>query len=402
MAANSADTLIVAQSGGPTPVINASLAGVLHAARKSRRIGRVYGLINGLEGAVRDNVIDLGQEPAQTIDRLLDTPAAILGSGRYRVAASDYARIISTFQSYGVGYFINIGGNGSMAVTHTLAKEARQLGYDLAVIGVPKTIDNDLVETDHAPGYGSAARFLALATRDTGRDLESMVNFDDVIILEAMGRDAGWLAAAAGLGKVDRDEAPHLIYVPEIPFDPDQFLADVAALHRRLGRVFVVVSEGLRSADGQFIGQPTPTDPMGQAVHSLMTGVSTFLVDLIREKLHLQARTLRPGLIGRAMSVCVSPVDRQEAYQVGWDAVNRVVAGQDERMVVIRRVSNEPYRIELGTIPLIDVAGRAKAMPRDFMNAAGTMISPAFVDYALPLIGGALPPLARLKRSAKL
>ena len=394
--------LIVAQSGGPTPVINATLAGVIQAAKDYSQITHIYGLVNGLEGALQENLIDLGQEPADTLAKLPNTPAAILGSGRYKVVEADYERVLTTFQAHNVRYFVHTGGNGSMYVTHRLVEAAQTLGYELSVIGVPKTMDNDLVGTDHAPGYGSAARFLALATRDTGRDLESMVNFDDVIILETMGRNAGWLAAATAVAKTSlapehADEAPHLIYMPETPFDEARFLADVAAVHRRLGRVFVVVCESLRDQAGQLIGGMNQTDPVGRIVPSLTPGVAAYLTDRIRNKLQLQTRFIRPSLIGRSSSACVSVIDRKEALAVGREAVIRLMAGQSDQMITLERTTSAPYRSEIGLIPLVDVAGLEKTMPRTFINEAGNHVTPEFFSYARPLIGE-LPPLARLRR----
>jgi len=267
-------------------------------------------------------------------------------------------------------------------------------------MGVPKTIDNDLACTDHCPGYGSAARFLALATRDTGRDLEAMATFDDVTILEAMGRNAGWLTAASVLGKETEDEAPHLVYVPEVAFDEERFLDDVARIHRRLGRVFVVVSEGIRDADGQFISQhkmEDGSDAFGHVVHSLTMGVAAYLTDVVHETLGLQARFLRPALIGRAMSSCVAETDRREALQVGKEAVAHLAAGRSGYMVTLERLADDPYACETGLAPLVDVANAEKRLPREFVNEAGNMIAPVFWNYALPLIDGPLQPLARLK-----
>jgi 6-phosphofructokinase 1 len=271
----------------------------------------------------------------------------------------------------------------------------------MQVIGVPKTIDNDLAYTDHSPGFGSAARFLALATRDTGRDLESMATFDDVILLEAMGRNAGWLTAASALGKTSEDEAPHLVYVPELSFDEERFVKDVARIHGRLGRAFVVVSEGIRDSEGQFVGQQATisggSDAFGHAVHALSTGVAAYLTDLLRQRLGLQARFLRPGLIGRALSACVSETDRQEALSVGRQAVDHLAAGQSGHMVTLERLGDDPYRWTTGLAPLTEVANAEHLLPRDYLNDEGTMVSEAFWRYAQPLIDGPLPPLARLQ-----
>ncbi|MCU0513179.1 MAG: diphosphate--fructose-6-phosphate 1-phosphotransferase [Anaerolineae bacterium] len=389
-----ADILLVAQSGGPSPVINASLAGILLEAQQ-HGFRAVYGAVHGIEGILKEELLDIGGEREDTLEALSRTPAAALGSSRYKLAAGDLERMAAVLRAHDIGAFIYIGGNGSMLVCHRLA----QLLPGLRVMGVPKTIDNDLPLTDHTPGYGSAARFMALAARDAGRDLESMATFDDVVILEALGRDAGWLAAAAALLKADEDEAPHLVYVPEIPFEEAQFLADVQRVHARLGRVFVVVGEGLRDAAGHFPGAGSaPVDALGRTMYSLSAGVAHHLVALVRDRLQLQARALRPGLIGRAFSACISEVDRREALLTGAAAVRHLLAGQSGQMVALERPAAVPYQSTTRLVALSEVAGPVKHLPRTFMNAAGTMVSPDFVAYALPLIGDLPPPLARLQR----
>ena len=393
--------LVVGQSGGPTAVINASLAGIIRTARQVPAISDIYGLVHGIEGALNEELIDLGQESEETLDLLAETPASALGSCRHKLSDDDYDRILTLFRAHNVRYFVYIGGNDSMDTCHRISELAAATAYEMQVMGVPKTMDNDLALTDHCPGYGSAARFLALASRDTGRDLEAMATFDDVTILEALGRNAGWLTAGAALGKLEPDEAPHLVYVPEVAFDEAQFLEDVAAIHARLGRVFVVVSEGIRDAAGTFIGQQRMNesggDAFGHVVHSLTTGVAAYLTERVRERLDIQARFLRPSLIGRALSSCVSETDRQEAFRVGQEAVNQLQAGQTGLMITLERVSNSPYRCETGLAPLAAVANDEHLLPREFINEVGNMPTAAFVDYALPLIGGPLPPIARLK-----
>jgi len=392
--------LVVGQSGGPTPVINASLAGVIGEAQKHDCFTGIYGLVHGIEGALKEELLDLGGETAKGLELLARAPASALGSCRRRLSSDDYERIVTVFRAHGVRHFVYIGGNDSMDTCHRISGLAGEGGYEMQVMGVPKTIDNDLAFTDHCPGYGSAARFLALATRDTGRDLEAMATFDDVTILEAMGRNAGWLTAASALGKETKDEAPHLVYVPEVAFDEESFLDQVTSIHGRLGRVFVVVSEGIRDANGQFIGQRRVgggTDAFGHVVHSLTTGVAAYLTDLVRERLGLQARFLRPGLIGRAMSSCVSETDLREALQVGKEAVAHLVDGRSGYMVTLERVLDNPYTCETGLAPLADVANAEKLLPREFMNEAGDMVTDAFWTYALPLIDGPLPSLGRLE-----
>jgi 6-phosphofructokinase 1 len=393
--------LIIGQSGGPTPVINASLAGVIGEAQQHDCFTAIYGLVHGIQGALEDHLVDLGGETPENLDLLSRTPASALGSCRYKLSASDYADILRVFRSHDVRHFCYIGGNDSMDTCHRIWALADGEGYEMEVMGVPKTIDNDLAYTDHSPGFGSAARFLALATRDTGRDLEAMATFDDVIVLETMGRNAGWLTAASVLGKTSEDEAPHLVYVPEVAFDEAAFVQDVARCHARLGRVFVVVSEGIRDATGQFVSEQAKdtggSDAFGHAVHALGTGVAAYLADLLRQRLGLQTRFLRPGLIGRAFSACVSETDRQEALVVGRQAVKHLAAGESGHMVTLARLSDEPYRWTTGLAPLTDVANAEHLLPRDYVNKDGNMIREAFWRYALPLIDGPLPSLARLE-----
>jgi ATP-dependent phosphofructokinase / diphosphate-dependent phosphofructokinase len=394
-------TLVVGQSGGPTPVINASLAGVIGEAQQHDCFTGILGLVHGIEGALKEQLLDLAGETAANLDLLSHTPASALGSCRHKLSAADYGRILAVFRAHDVRHFVYIGGNDSMDTCHRIWALAHGEGYELQVMGVPKTIDNDLAYTDHSPGYGSAARFLALATRDTGRDLEAMATFDDVTILEAMGRNAGWLTAAAALGKTSEDEAPHLVYVPEVAFDEACFLEDVASIHGRLGRVFVVVSEGIRDAEGRFIGQQaqhgSSADAFGHRVHSLSTGVAAYLTALVHERLGLQARFLRPGLIGRSLSACVAETDRSEALAVGRQAVAHLAAGGSGHMVTLQRLSDEPYRGATGLAPLSAVANAEHVLPREYINEAGNMLTQAFWRYALPLIDGPLPPLARLQ-----
>lgn len=393
--------LVVGQAGGPTPVINASLAGVIGEAQRHDCFTGIYGLVHGIEGALKERLLDLGSETGASLELLAHAPASALGSCRHKLSDDDYDRILRVFRAHNVRHFVYIGGNDSMDTCNRIAQLAAATGYEMQVMGVPKTVDNDLACTDHCPGYGSAARFLALAARDTGRDLESMATFDDVVILETMGRNAGWLTAASVLGKSAEDEAPHLVYVPELSFDETCFVDDVASVHSRLGRVFIAVSEGIRDAEGTFVGQHRPKtegdDAFGHVVHAYTTGVAAYLCQLLRERLELRARFLRPDLIGRAMSSCVAETDRREAWQVGQRAVAELVAGQTGHMVTLERISDEPYRCGSGLAPLAEVANAEKLLPRAFVSEAGNMITEAFRTYAWPLIDGPLPSLARLQ-----
>ncbi|GIL13026.1 MAG: pyrophosphate--fructose 6-phosphate 1-phosphotransferase [Chloroflexota bacterium] len=388
---------VIGQSGGPTAVLNTSLAGFIGGARRAG--ASVFGLAHGLEGALNDSFLDLNGLDENTLERLAVTPGAALGSSRRKLDEDEYTRVLAAFRRRGVTGFAYCGGNGSMWVAHRLSLMARDAGYDLRVIGIPKTVDNDLNGTDHAPGYGSAARFLALAARDTGLDLEAMTTFDDAVILEAMGRDAGWLAAASALLKKKADDAPHLVYVPEIIFDDERFLQDVAAVHRRLNRVYIVVGEGVRYADGAFVGSSGDADMLGRTIHGLIASAGLYLARLVRERLGLQTRFFRPGNIGRALSACVSEVDRAEARQVGDYAAQALARGEHDSMVALKRheggSETHPYGCEVGTIALDAVAGQHRPLPRACINETGNMVTPAFVEYALPLIGD-VPPVMRL------
>jgi 6-phosphofructokinase 1 len=382
-------------------VINASLAGVIREAQTHDCFTGVYGLVHGIEGALKEELLDLGGETAADLDLLALTPASVLGSCRHKLSDDDYDRILLVFRAHNVRHFVYIGGNDSMDTCHRISQLATATGYEMQVMGVPKTVDNDLACTDHCPGYGSAARFLALASRDTGRDLESMATFDDVVILETMGRNAGWLTAASTLCKRGEDEAPHLVYVPELPFDEERFVDNVARVHSRLGRAFVTVSEGIRNARGGFVGQSrhksAGDDAFGHVVHAYGTGVGAYLTDLVRRRLGLRARFLRPDLINRAMSSCVAETDRSEALQVGQQAVAHLSAGRTGYMVTLERTADKPYRCETGLASLASVANAEKLLPREFVNEAEDMVTEAFRAYALPLIDGPLPSLARLR-----
>jgi ATP-dependent phosphofructokinase / diphosphate-dependent phosphofructokinase len=393
--------LLIGQSGGPTPVINASLAGVILAAQERPEMDGIYGMVHGIEGMLKDELIDLKREAQHTVKALLHTPASALGSCRHKIKDAEYERILEVCKAHDIRHFVYIGGNDSMDTCQRIADLARLSAYEMQVIGVPKTIDNDLAVTDHCPGYGSAARFLALAVRDTGLDLESMATFEDVVILEAMGRNAGWLAAASALAKNAPDEAPHLVYVPELAFDENAFLDAVANVHARLKRVYVVVCEGVRQASGDFVGSHTMNetrDAFGHTLNTFTTGVAAYLAELVRERLHLRARFLRPVLIGRTMSACVSEMDRQEAYQVGQEAVRQLMDDQSGLMITLKRTATSPYLCEPDTVPLERVANAEKLVPREYLDASGTLPNERFKEYALPLIGEALPPVARLEK----
>jgi len=395
--------LIVGQSGGPTAVINCSLAGVVQEAIGFPAIKGIYGMIHGIEGVLKDDLVDLRAEKAETIEGLRHTPSAALGACRTKLKDADYQRIIKVLQAHDVRYFLYIGGNDSADTCHHVGKLARESGYELRAIAVPKTVDNDLAYTDHCPGYGSVARFNAIATRDAGRDTEAIGIVDNVKVIETMGRNTGWITAATALAKEAADDAPHLIYLPERPFNMELFLEDVKAVFDRLGHCIITVCEGLRDEKGEELvasKRKVDTDSFG---HKQLGGVADFLCGAIAENLSIKARFDKPGTIQRMSILAASPVDQEEAYLVGKRAVASAVDGVSGQMITLVRESNSPYRVTTGLAPLEEVANAEKTVPPEFINERGNFMTERYIEYARPLIGGPLPPYARLagKRVAK-
>src|SRR5262245_55739494 len=357
-----ADTLrgnaVVAQSGGPTAVINASACGVIQECLRQSAVGDLFGANNGILGIVHEDLFDLRAESAETVEGLRTTPSSAVGSCRYKLGdltadREKYQRILSVFKAHDIRYFFYIGGNDSMDTADKVHRLAREEGYELRVMGVPKTIDNDLVGTDHCPGYGSVAKYLATSVMEAGRDTEAMYTFDPVTITEVMGRNTGWIAAATGLARRREDEAPHLIYVPEIPFSPERFLADVREVHRRLGRVFVVASEGLVDGHGSYVAAGATVDAFG---HRQLGGGAGYLQQLVMQEIGIKARYNKPDTCQRNAMHFASRTDSDEAYLCGQEAVRRALAGASGFMVGLRRESDRPYRCTAGLTPLPEVA----------------------------------------------
>lgn len=389
--------LIVGQSGGPTAVINASLAGVIRAAHRHEAVTGIYGMRHGVEGLLREEMVDLGAEPAETVDRLAHTPSAALGSCRHKLADADYERLLAILRAYGIRYFLYIGGNDSADTAHQLAHLAAREDYDLRVIGIPKTVDNDLVETDHCPGYPSVARWLATSVRDAGLDSEAIGVVDTVKVIETMGRDTGWITAATALARTHEDAAPHLIYLPERPLRREQILADVESVYRRLGRVVIAVCEGQKDEHGRYLAASTKAVDRDRFGHPQLGGVAAVLCDVVSTELNLKARFDKPGTIQRVSAALASPVDVEEAAAVGRDAVAHAVEGRSGFMVTIIREANEPYRSHTALVPLEQVANRVRPVPDEFIAPSGNDVTAAYLDYARPLLGGELPRYARLR-----
>jgi len=390
--------LLVAQSGGPTAVINSSVAGIVEEALQHEKIRGIYGAVNGILGVLREDLVDLRQEDPSTISKLRRTPSAALGSCRYKLSDRDYSRLYEVLTAHDIGYFICAGGNDSMDTAHKTAKLAAERKYDLKVMGVPKTVDNDLPVTDHCPGYGSVARFNAVATRDSSLDTDAIYTSDTIKIIETMGRDTGWITASTALAKETEDSGPHLIYLPERPFIQDSFLTDVKEVYDRLGRVVLSVCEGLKNEKGEFVKASTKgidTDKFG---HAQLGGVGDYLVKLISEKLKIKARYDKPGTIQRVSMLCASQVDLDEAYSVGKAALSKAIEGESDKMVTLVRKRNNPYSSDTGLVDLEKIALKTRKVPDEFINKNSNFVTKEFVDYVTPLIGGPLPEYARLRK----
>jgi ATP-dependent phosphofructokinase / diphosphate-dependent phosphofructokinase len=383
---------IVAHSGGPTPVINASLLGVVEQARRYRGIIRLYGARFGIDGILKEDFLDLFTQSEPALAAVSRTPSSALGTSRREVTAEDRERVLQVFRAHNVRYFFYTGGNGSMRTAWEIARIAGQARYELQVIGIPKTIDNDLAETDHSPGYPSAARFFACAVRDIDADNRALPG--QVEFVEVLGRDAGWIVAATALARHDPEDAPHLIYYPEVPLALDQLLEDVNSVYRRLGRCVVAVCEGQLDERGQPFGAEVRAGSRGQ----LAMNLGHRLAILTAEKLKLKTRSDKPGLLGRASLAYPSPVDWAEARLCGQAAVDAAENGQSAIMVTLVRESGPAYSAGTSCVPIEKVAFTEKKFPAEWRTRAGDPISPEFADYVAPLVGG-IPRHERLASS---
>ncbi len=388
-------SVVIAQGGGPTPVINASLLGVVRqAARELGAGGEIWGARNGITGVLQNCWLDLRKVSGQWWDQIAASPGSALGSCRKMLNAEEAARAVSTLKQKDVRYFFYIGGNDSMDTALKMNLAALELRYEMVCCGIPKTIDNDLPLTDHCPGFASAARFIAQSAADLGMDIRSLPT--PVSVLEVMGRDAGWLVAATLLARKDPDDAPHLIYVPEIPLILEKFLSDVQAVYDRLGWVVVAVSEGVRDEGGQnWSGRrdEKTTDDFG---HRLPGDVAATLASLVTSELGLRARSEKPGLLGRSSAMMVSSVDRREAEEVGAFGLAWARKGNTGFMASIERQPGPAYRVSYGAVPLQEVAGQTRLLPLDYIADNQNDIRPEYHAYVEPLIGGPLAPYARL------
>lgn len=380
---------LIAQSGGPTSVINASLSGAVAEALNHECIEEIYGGLNGVLGILNEQLIDLAAESQQTIRGLRYTPGAALGTCRYKLKQqADFDRVLEVFEAHNIRYFFYAGGNDSQDTADKISKLAQQRGYALRVIGIPKTIDNDLVTTDHTPGYGSVIKYIATTVKEIAADNAAMGQHDLVQIIEVMGRSAGWIAAGSALAK-RRDEpkaAPHLIYLPEVAFSPEKFVADVQHVLQKEKYCVVVVGEGLVDADGNYVSTDSASaDAFG---HSQLGGAGEYLRSLAEESLQVKARSVKLGMAQRAAVHCSSQADNDEAYLAGQAAVQAAVAGHTDKMVTLLRGDEDNYTCGTGLADLSEIANGVKKLPESWINEDGVSMNFNFYKYALPLIQG--------------
>jgi len=375
--------LLVIHGGGPTCVLNASLYGAVKEAMKHEEISGVYGCMGGAGGLMKEDFRRLDNLGEEKLALLKCTPGTVIGTSRYPLYEEDYPKMMEILKKNDFGYVLMSGGNGTMDTCGRLNRACKDHG--IMVNGIPKTIDNDIAITDHSPGFGSAARYIAGAVQAAGEDVKSLPIH--VAVVEAMGRNAGWITASSALARKKPGDAPHLIYLPERPFDEEQFLKDVKELHERQGGVVVVASEGLKGKDGQPIVEPI--FKTGRATY--YGDVGTHLAGLVIKHLGIKARSEKPGLMGRAQMELQSPVDRDEAVEAGAEAVRALLEGQSGIMTGFKRISTDPYEIELIRIPLEEVMLTERTLPEEYINAEGNDVTDEFVEWARPLIGGELP-----------
>ncbi|GAB7125881.1 6-phosphofructokinase [Silvimonas sp. JCM 19000] len=382
---------LYAQSGGVTAVINASAWGVISTAQQHPdRIGTVLLARNGILGALHETLIDAASLSPTQLAALPNTPAGAFGSCRHKLTqAQEFDRLVALFAAHDIGYFFYNGGGDSADTCLKVAELARQRGLDLVAVHVPKTLDNDLPHTDCSPGFGSAARYIATSVREAGLDVASMASTSTrVFVMEVMGRNAGWLTAAAGLAAADANTPPHLLLVPERVFDAGHFLDEVQKTVARIGYCVVVASEGLRDADGKLLAQSGRTDAFG---HAQLGGVAPLLAGMVTDKLQLKAHWAVPDYLQRAGRHLASGTDLQQAIAVGQAAVQFALQGKASVMAAIVREQDEPYRWHIDAVPLNQVANQEKKMPREFLDASGYRLTDAARAYFAPLIQGEAP-----------
>ena len=382
--------IIVGQSGGPTAVINGSLYGVVSEGLKQTGVSRVYGMINGIEGFLHDHYMDIGAlDSTNELELVRTTPGAYLGSCRYKLPEnlSDpvYSQLFEKFDEKDIGYFFYIGGNDSMDTVSKLSRYAAKIGSDIRFIGVPKTIDNDLVETDHTPGYGSAAKYVATVVREIATDATVYDNKQSVTIVEVMGRHAGWLTAASMLARKFEGDNPVLIYLPEVAFDQDAFIEKVKECLKTTPNLVVCISEGINDGKGTFICEYASDVGIDNFGHKMLTGSGKYLENLVKEKIGIKVRSIELNVCQRCSCAHLARVDLDEAVNAGIYAVHAALEGATGKMITFVRNKSVPYELSYGTADVNIICNKEKPVPAEWIINEGSDISDAFIDYARPL-----------------
>ena len=391
--------VIVGQSGGPTAVINASLAGVYEAAKKAG-VETVYGMKNGIMGVLQDNLVRLEEclDTPEKIELLKRTPSSWLGSCRYKlkseeVCPADYERIFAVLESHNIDCFFYIGGNDSMDTTAKLSAYAKKIGSPIRFVGIPKTIDNDLMDTDHSPGYGSAAKFVATALKEVICDA-MVYDMKSLLIVEIMGRNAGWLTAASALAKGDDCDGVDMIFLPETTFDLDDFVHRIEEKQKTKGNLVVAVSESLKVADGRYVCEVADSaQELDLFGHKRLTGTALFLAEVCSKRLGIKTRAIELSTLQRCASHISSLTDVTEAYEAGCAAVSAAIEGKTGVAVVLNRVSDAPYRCEMGVVEVANLANHEKTIPLEWIDVENACMKEEFLAYARPLIQGELAPM---------
>ena len=379
------DNLLIVHGGGPTAVINASLYGAICEAKKHNNLEHIYAAKNGTGGLLREELIELEHVPEEKLALLLQTPGSAIGTSRDQLEKEEYERMVEILVKYDIKYVLMNGGNGTMDTCGKLYKTCQQKGLDIKVMGIPKTMDNDIAITDHSPGFGSAAKYIAQSVKEVCADVKGLPIH--VVVIEASGRNAGWITAASALADDGDGVGPDLIYLPERPFDEDAYIEDIKKLLEKKSGIVVVASEGLKNADGEPIVEPI--FKVGRATY--FGDVSAHLANLVIKRLGYKARSEKPGLLGRASIPLQSDVDREEAELAGKLACEAVLNGMAGKMVAFRRVSTEPYKIEPFLVDIDEVMMYERTVPDEYINADGNGVTESFKELCRPLLGEALP-----------
>jgi 6-phosphofructokinase len=380
--------LLIVQGGGPTQMLNATLAAIVNEARASGAFERIWGARSGMKGLLNGEAIDLDRLSPAEVEAMRTSPGAALGSSRAKLTEEDLARLTKCLRTHDVHDVLIAGGNGGMRGAEIVSRYCREQGGEVRVLGVPKTVDNDIAVTDRCPGYASAARYVAQSTRDLGMDVRALPQ--PISILETMGRSVGWLAAASAAGKREEREAPHLVYVPERPFEMERFLGELERIMTRQGWAIVVVAEGIRDTKGQFVYQEADAaqaDPMGRAITG---GVAQFLAEAVARNLKIRCRSEKPGLLGRASMLHAAAQDWKDAEMVGRAAVRGLLKGETDKMVALRPL-NDAGECGYEYVPLERVAEVEKPIPGEWTRDAAIPATDRFFEYLRPLIGELLP-----------